>query len=123
MPLYVRAGSIVPMGPFLQYAEEKPADPVELRVYPGSDAWFTLYEDEGDNLNYEMGSHAVIPIRWDDASKTLVIGRRIGGFPGMLKERTFHVVLAGPGRGIGLDDTQNPDRTVRYSGIEMKVPL
>ena len=123
MPLYVRAGSIVPMGPFLQYADEKPADPIELRIYAGADASFTLYEDEGDNLNYEMGSYATIPLRWNDASKTLILGKRNGGFPGMLKKRTFHVVLAGPGHGIGLEETQNSDQTVLYSGVETKVPM
>jgi len=123
MPLYVKAGSIVPMGPFLQYAEEKPADPIELRVYAGADALFTLYEDEGDNQNYEMGSFAAIALRWDDASKTLILGKRNGGFPGMLKERTFHIILVGSGHGVGVDITQNPDQTIRYTGVEMKVPM
>jgi alpha-D-xyloside xylohydrolase len=123
LPLYVRAGSIVPMGPFLQYAEEKPADPIELRVYPGADASFTLYEDEGDNLNYEMGSYAVIPIRWDDASETLTVGKRKGGFPGMLKERTFNVVRVGRNHGIGAEITATPDHTVRYSGVETTVRM
>jgi alpha-D-xyloside xylohydrolase len=123
MPLYVRAGSIIPMGPFLQYADEKPADPLELRIYPGADGSFTLYEDEGDNLNYEMGSCAVIPIAWDEASRTLTIGKRRGGFPGMLKERTFHAVRVGPGRGIGPDIEQHPDKTIRYTGKETKVRI
>jgi alpha-D-xyloside xylohydrolase len=121
MPLYVKAGSIIPMGPFLQWSDEKPADPVELRIYPGGNAEFNLYEDEGDNLNYEMGSYAVIPIRWDEASQTLTIGRRKGGFPGMLKERTFRVVWVAKNHGIGVGETTDPDRIVRYSGIETKV--
>jgi alpha-D-xyloside xylohydrolase len=123
MPLYVRAGSIVPLGPFLQYADEKPADPIELRIYSGADASFTLYEDEGDNLNYEMGSYAVIPIHWDEASKTLILGRRRGGFPGMLKERTFQVVRVEKGRGTGVELTMPPDRTVRYNGAELRVSM
>ena len=82
MPLYVRAGSIVPMGPFLQYASEKPADPIELRVYRGANGSFTLYEDEGDSYRYERGVHATIPITWDEKAQTLTIGRADGFVPG-----------------------------------------
>ena len=80
------------MGPFLQYSSEKPADPIELRIYPGANGYFTLYEDEGDNYNYEKGKYATIPISWNDAKHTLEIGKRAGDFPGMLKERTFNIV-------------------------------
>ena len=82
MPLYVRAGSIVPLGPVLQYAAEKPEDPIELRVYRGADGKFVLYEDEGDNYNYEKGKHATIPIEWNDASQLLTIGKRFGSIRG-----------------------------------------
>src|SRR6202040_4116407 len=81
IPLFVRAGSIIPMGPDLQYSGEKPADPMELRVYQGADSSFTLYEDEGDSYRYEKGAYATIPIRWNNASKTLTIGDRAGEFP------------------------------------------
>src|SRR6185312_6962829 len=85
IPLFIRAGSIIPFGPDLQYASEKPADPLELRIYPGADGTFSLYEDEGDSYRYEQGAFATIPIRWNDAAKTLTIGDRTGEFPGMLK--------------------------------------
>ncbi len=103
------------MGPFLQYASEKPADPIELRVYPGANGKFTLYEDEGDSYRYEKGVHATIPIAWDEARKTLTIGARSGRFPGMLARRTFQIVWVRPGRGIGLE-TATPDKTFPYTG-------
>jgi alpha-D-xyloside xylohydrolase len=121
MPLFVRAGSIVPMGPDVEYATEKPADPIELRVYTGADASFTLYEDENDNYNYEKGVHAVIRMRWDDAEKKLTIGGREGKFPGMLERRTFRVVFVGGGRGIGIEPSSQVDKTVEYSGTEIMV--
>ena len=116
MPLHVRAGSIVPMGPDLEYATEKPADPMELRVYAGADASFALYEDENDNYDYEKGLYATIPISWNEASHQLVIGERQGRFPGMLERRTFHVVFVDDGRGAGIDLTSQPAKTVQYSG-------
>ena len=115
MPLYVRAGSIVPFGPDEQYATEKPADPIELRVYRGADGRFTLYEDENENYNYEKGAHAEIPISWNEAQHTLTLGKRYGRFPGMLVERTFHVVFVHAGHGVGLSST-SADQVVRYSG-------
>ena len=77
------------MGPEIEYAAEKPADPIELRVYTGADGSFTLYEDENDNYNYEKGAYATIPIHWDDAKHTLTIGERQGHFPGMLEHAKF----------------------------------
>jgi alpha-D-xyloside xylohydrolase len=123
MPLMVRAGSIVPMGPFLQYSTEKPADPIELRVYPGADGSFTLYEDENDNYDYEKGVYATIGFRWDDARRELLIEARKGAFPGMLTGRTFRVVLVEKGHGIGVDVTENADRVVGYRGEEEVVRL
>jgi alpha-D-xyloside xylohydrolase len=116
MPLYIRAGSIVPMGPDLQYAAEKPADPIELRVYPGANGTFTLYEDENDTYHYEKGVYATIPITWDQAKQTLTIGARQGAFPGMLKTRTFRVVWVKPGHGTGIAPTEAADMTVHYAG-------
>ena len=116
LPLYVRAGSIVPMGPELQYAEEKPGDPVDLRVYPGADADFLLYEDDGNTYDYQKGAFATIPIHWDDASRTLSIGDRKGSFPGMIEKRTFAIVVAGDGHGTGVDVTRYPDKIVQYAG-------
>src|SRR5207302_831115 len=93
LPLYIRAGSILPMGPDIEWSTEKPADPVELRVYRGADGEFALYEDENDNYNYERGVYATIAFRWDDTKQTLTIGDRQGQFPGMLTSRTFRVVF------------------------------
>lgn len=92
IPLYVREGSIVPYGPDIQYSDEKPASEITLYVYAGADGAFTLYEDEGVNYNYEKGQYATIPFTYNEAEGTLTIGGRTGEFPGMLKERTFHVV-------------------------------
>ena len=116
VPLYVRAGSIVPLGPVVQYAAEKPADPIELRVYSGADGEFTLYEDQGDNYSYEKGAYATIPLMWNEAAGTLTIGARKGRFPGMLKERTFRVVVVGDGHGVGGGETERADQVVRYTG-------
>jgi alpha-D-xyloside xylohydrolase len=123
IPLFVRAGSIVPFGPELQYANEKPADPIELRVYPGADGSFTLYEDEGDGYGYEKDRFATIPFTWNDGEKTLTIGARAGEFPGMLKTRTFRVVLVRDGHGTGDQFGGKPDSEVRYQGQPLKISL
>ena len=120
-PLFVRAGSIVPLGPDLQYAAEKPTDPIELRIYPGADGSFTIYEDEGDAYNYEKGAFATIPIRWDNKSSMLTIGDRTGSFPGMQQQRTFHVVVVRPGHGTGIEPTSEPERSIRYDGNQQTV--
>jgi alpha-D-xyloside xylohydrolase len=121
LPLYIRAGSIIPMGPFLQYATEKPADPIELRIYTGADGAFTLYEDENDNYNYEKGAYSTIPIQWNESAKTLILGPRNGSFPGMLEKRTFRIVWVHDGHGTGLDPENNPDKIVLYDGSQMSV--
>ena len=121
IPLYVRAGSILPLGPDVQYAAEHPADPIELRVYRGADASFVLYEDENDNYNYEKGAYAIIPISWDEAAKTLTIGERTGRFPGMLESRTFRIVFVTDNHGVGGSLTEVPDKTVAYAGKSLTV--
>jgi alpha-D-xyloside xylohydrolase len=123
IPLYVRAGSILPMGPDVEYAAEKPADPIELRIYRGADGDFTLYEDENDNYNYEKGVYATIPIHWDDAKATLTVGERKGNFPGMLESRIFRIVVASEGHGTGIGLTAQPDKIVQYSGKPVTVAL
>ncbi|HEY1536514.1 MAG TPA: TIM-barrel domain-containing protein, partial [Polyangiaceae bacterium] len=121
LPLFVRAGSILPLGPALQYSTEKPSDPTELRVYKGADGAFTLYEDENDNYNYEKGMYATIPITWDDAKKTLHIGARNGSFPGMLMSRTFQVVFVDATHGSGTAPSATIDKTVPYTGTAVDV--
>jgi alpha-D-xyloside xylohydrolase len=123
IPLFVKAGSIIPMGPFLQYSTEKPADPIELRVYPGANGSFTLYEDENDNYNYERGIHATIEFTWVDSLQQLTIGERKGAFPGMLKIRTFNIVVVGTGKGVGLPVSTRMDKMVKYSGRTVIVKL
>ncbi len=121
LPLHVRAGSIVPLGPDLEWATEKPADPIELRVYRGADGEFTLYEDENDNYNYEKGVYATIPFRWNEAKQVLTIGAREGQFPGMLASRTFHVVFVAENHGVGIAPSDTPDKVVHYSGGQLEV--
>jgi alpha-D-xyloside xylohydrolase len=119
MPLYVKAGSILPYGPSIQYATQS-VDPMEIRVYPGANGSFTLYEDEGDNYNYESGSYATIPFTWDDSAKKLTIGARQGSFTGMLAQRTFKIVFVSPVNGAGAADS-TPDYTMTYSGTAQSV--
>jgi len=121
LPLYVRAGSIVPLGPDIEWSTQKPADPIELRVYRGADGNFTLYEDENDGYNYEKGVYATIPFHWDDSKQTLTIGDRKGEFPGMLRDRTFRVVFAAENHGVGVAPTDNADKVVQYSGKQVTV--
>jgi alpha-D-xyloside xylohydrolase len=121
IPVQVRAGSILPLGPTLQWANEKPAETIELRVYPGANGSFTLYEDEGDSYRYEQGAYATIPITWNDETKRLTIGARQGSFPGMLKKRTFKIVMVRPGHGTGITATTTPDQVVAYDGTSITV--
>ncbi len=119
IPLYVRAGSIVPMGPYLQYATEKPADPIDLRIYTGADSEFVIYEDENDTYNYEKGKYALIPIVWNEKDKTLTIKERRGSFPGMLTDRRFRLVWVSPGNGVGIEPDVQATEVV-YKGKELK---
>jgi alpha-D-xyloside xylohydrolase len=122
LPLFVRAGSILPLGPNIQYATES-ADPVELRVYPGADATFTLYEDAGDTYAYEAGKYATVTLRWNDAERQLTIGAREGSYDGMLEGRTFNVVVVRTDHGAGGNVTSAADQTVTYTGTESVVTL
>ena len=119
IPLAVRAGSILPLGPVIEYAGQA-TDPIELRIYPGADGDFTLYEDEGDSYRYEKGAHATIRIRWDDAARTLTIGDRDGSFPGMPQNHTFDVVVVTAGHGVGPDVTATPDKAIQYAGSRVE---
>ena len=123
MPLYIRAGSIVPFGPEIQYTAEKKSDPITLFIYQGSDGAFTLYEDDGLTYNYEKGMFARIPLHWDDAAKTLTIGKRQGSFEGALSGRTFNVVFISKQKPVSFSFSPRVDRTVQYSGDEVVVKL
>ncbi len=121
IPLYVKAGSIVPMGPFIQYSDEKPADPVQLRIYPGADGEFELYEDENDTYNYEKGVYATIKFVWNEEAQKLTIEKREGTFPGMLQERTFQITWVTREHGMGLEINAKPDEVITYTGEKMEI--
>ncbi|HLZ89214.1 MAG TPA: TIM-barrel domain-containing protein, partial [Puia sp.] len=121
MPLYVRAGSIVPMGPEEEYATQKPADTLELRVYPGADGQFTLYEDENEGYGYEQGAFATTTIVWKDKTRTLSIGAAKGDFPGRLKKRVFNVVVVGEGKGVG--EAPAKGKVVKWVGVPVSAVL
>ena len=123
IPIYVRAGSIIPTGPEIQYTGEKPADPITLHVYAGADGRFTLYEDDGLTYNYEQGAFARIPIIWDDSGRALTIGERKGTFKGMLKERTFNVVLVTRHSPAGLSVVPASVRSVKYNGKAVRIKI
>ncbi len=112
IPLFVKAGSILPVGPEVQYSTEKPWDNLELRVYPGADGRFTLYEDEGNNYRYEQGEYSEIELKWNDRTRTLVIGHCKGSFKGMLEDRMFTVVTP-----------DGKSRTVNYHGSRVSVKV
>ena len=112
VPMFVRAGSILPLGPEMQYVGERLWDNLELRIYPGADGEFVLYEDEGDNYNYERGVYSTITLRWNDKKRTLTIGERQGNYPGMLVSRQFTVVLP-----------DGSSRVILYNGQEQSISL
>ena len=111
------------MGPEVQYATEKKWDNLEIRVYPGTDGKFVLYEDELDNYNYEKGFYSTITFQWDDANKELIIGERKGSFPGMLEERKFNIVKVSTKAGTGMKVVDKYDKVVTYKGNKVKVKL
>jgi len=115
IPLYVKAGSILPLGPFVQYANEK-TDPLEIRIYPGANGEFTLYEDEKDNYNYEKGAYSLISFTWDDTQKILTIADRKGEYPAMLKKHVLNIILVGEKSGTGIETPLKFSKTVQYTG-------
>ncbi len=123
MPIFVKAGSIIPFGPDLQYTSEKPADTVTLNIYSGADATFKLYEDEGTNYNYEKGAFAVIEIKYNESTKTITIADRNGSFDGMLQKRTFRLNLFTPNKTKPLDYEDKPDKEVIYNGKKLVIKL
>jgi alpha-D-xyloside xylohydrolase len=122
LPVLVRQGSIVPMGPVVQDSSQR-QDPIELRIYGGKDASFDLYQDSGDGYGYEKGARATIRFRWDDRHQTLSIGDRSGSFDGMAGQQTFRIVLVKAGHGTGDESTSACDRTVNYNGHGLSVDL
>lgn len=120
IPLYVKAGSIMPFGPDVQYSTEKKWDNLEIRVYPGANGSFTLYEDEFDNYNYENGAYSTITFDWNDADRTLTIGERLGKYPGMLKTRKFNIVVVDSDT-AGANIPAKKVRKVSYSGKKQKI--
>ena len=121
MPLYVRAGSIVPMGPVVQYATEKLDAPYEIRIYPGADARFKLYEDDNETYDYEKEQYATYELSWNDAARVLTIGDRKGQFLGMVEKRMLRVVLAGPNANAGIAEGSANVKIVPYRGHKLAV--
>jgi alpha-D-xyloside xylohydrolase len=119
IPLYIKAGSILPMGPKVQYAAEKSWDNLEIRVYEGANGEFTLYEDENDNYNYEKGMYSTITFNWDNIKKVLTISDRKGSFPGMLAERKFNIVTVA----VGKNPVNKYDKIITYNGKKVTVKL
>lgn len=119
-PLYVRAGAIVPMGPVVQYATERPDAPYEIRVYPGADGKFTVYEDDNETYDYEKGSYATYELSWDDAAKSLTVGARKGRYPGLVKTRRLDIVLVGPKNATAIEPAA-ATRSITYTGKPVSV--
>jgi alpha-D-xyloside xylohydrolase len=122
IPILVRAGSVVPLGPVVQSASEH-QDPLDIRIYGGKDASFELYDDSGDGYGYEHAARATIHFQWDDRRHTLSIGDRSGSFPGMLAKRTFRIVFVQPGSGVGGESNSTADRSVTYNGRSLTIDL
>ena len=116
-PLYVKAGSILPLGQDLQFVNEKAWDNITLRIYPGANATFTLYEDEGDNYNYQKGQYTEIPMNWNNKTRTLTIEARKGAYPGMLSTRKFRIIKVTKDKGVDVD------KEIVYNGKKVVVKL
>jgi len=123
MPLYVKAGSIIPMGPDVEYATQKTNQPIEVRVYPGADGSFKVYEDENDTYNYEKGQYGTYTLKWNDKSRMLTISDRKGVFPGMKQKQAFHIVLVVAGHGANTGITAHPDKSLTYTGKTVSIKL
>jgi alpha-D-xyloside xylohydrolase len=121
IPLYVRAGSILPLGPEIEYADEQPAGPIELRIYPGADGKFELYQDAGDSYDYENGAHSIIQLHWSESTRTLTIGDREGNYPEMPRSIEIKIVWVSVGHGSGVTPVANPDKIVEYTGKALSI--
>ena len=116
MPVFVKAGAIIPTGPELQYTSEKPADPLTVFIYTGANGTFALYEDEGTNYNYEQGKSSLIPIQYDDSAHTVTVGKRQGEFSGMLQKRNIQFVWVSKDKPVGMVPTAHPAAVIDYTG-------
>jgi alpha-D-xyloside xylohydrolase len=123
IPLFVKAGSIIPMGKIKQYTGEEPDDVLEIRIYKGTNGQFKLYEDEGDNYNYEKGSYSTILFSWDDINNVLTIDERKGSFPGISDKRKFNIVLVGKYKDGGIGFAEQSDKIVSYQGKKIMIDL
>ena len=123
IPLFVKAGSLIPCGPEIQYTTEKQADTLRLFVYTGADGNFNLYEDENINNNYEKGAFSIIPIQYQEKERTLTIGKRQGTFPGMLNDRTIEIVRIGREKPVPLEFASKPDIIFHYDGNQHTIEL
>jgi len=119
IPLYVRAGSIIPMGPRRQHVNDRPGAPIELHIYLGNDASFLLYEDEGDGYDYEDGAFSTIEITWENTNRQLILGKRNGKYPGMTAQQEFHIVLHNEETPTGSAPTQQ----IIYTGEPVELVL
>lgn len=123
LPLYIKAGSILPMGENMEYATEKPADKIELRIYPGANGEFDYYEDENDNYNYEKGKSASFKLSWNDKSRKLTISATTGSFNGMIKKHIFNIVLVKGAHGSNVGETDSFDKSINYTGKAITVKI
>lgn len=122
VPVYVKAGTVLPIGPTVQYVREKVWDDLQIRIYPGADGEFVLYEDAGDTYDYEKGAYTTVRFTWDETRKELTIHPREGEFPGMLEKRSFRIVKVDTRSGLGLDNV-SAGKTVNYVGKKLKINL
>jgi alpha-D-xyloside xylohydrolase len=121
IPLFVKSGSILPLGKFIQYAGQKAADTLELRIYTGTDGKLEFYEDEGDTYNYEKGEYSTIEFKWNESARVLTIGKRYGEFHGMVKNKTFQIVIVSQNHGTGVELSEKLDKIVQYDGKKMEI--
>jgi alpha-D-xyloside xylohydrolase len=123
LPLYLKAGTILPLGPERRYVAERKADTLQLYVYGGADGSFTLYEDEGRDYSYEKGSYSEIPFTWQDSTHTLAVGKRTGSYAGMLPKRTIQFVYIDKAHPQGIADKVTILKTITYTGTAVQLSL
>jgi alpha-D-xyloside xylohydrolase len=123
IPLFVRAGSIIPMGGMIEYAGQADRDPMEIRIYPGRDGSFVLYDDQHDGYAYEDGEFSLVTLNWNDAERKLRLAKREGSFPGMASEMRWHPVIVSAGKGTGPERIPLEGDALIYKGSEFVTTL